>query len=829
MKNKFLKLLLVIVLLLSNSFKVQSEEFEIEATKITLSDEGNIIKAEDNILINTKDGLQIIADKAIYNKKKKNLKAENNIVIKTKDKIEIVADQAIYNEKKFELNLKGKVIFNDTRNDTVLKSDSIIYKKKEQLITSNEETEINLEDKYFLKLENLFFDRKLKKISSTKKVEINDNNGNNIFSENIKFSLIDKLGQGKNIVFLDNQQNKYNIESGIFDLKNNKILGKDLEINFSKKLLNNKKNEPRIKGNSIYTDKNKTIISKGVFTTCQKRKGCPPWIIASEKVIHDKKKKQILYENAWMKLYDKPVIYFPKFYHPDPTVKRSSGFLTPSLINSKNIGTLFSIPYYHVMSESSDLTITPKFQAKNSFILQTEYRKVTQKSKHTFDISGIGSAIFSSDKSSKGHFFSNSIFDTNFKKFENSKITLNLEKTTNDNYLERYKLKSPLIDDYSTLHSYLKFEGSSNDYWLTASLESYENLNKIKSDRHEYIYPKIDFFKEIDENFLSKGNLSLNSNFFQKIYDTNSKETVLINDLIFNSNSFISQIGAKNDYKLIFKNVNSSSENSLNYKSDDSNQLLSAFLFQSSYPLNKEHTKYKSILNPIFSYRYSPNKSKNKQEDDRRLDINNIYSFNRIGYDDTIEGGQSITIGNEYRINNNEDREIFGFDIAQVFRDEINEDLPTKSTLGNNSSEIVGKVEINPLDSINVSYDFSLDNNLDRSNYDYLQANFNVNNFVTSFKFLEEKNIIGNESFAETKITYNFQNNNSLSFATRENKKTNITEFYNLIYQYRNDCLEAAIEYNKDYYADANTEPEEQLFFSISIKPFGSASTKGAN
>ena len=87
--------------------------------------------------------------------------------------------------------------------------------------------------------------------------------------------------------------------------------------------------------------------------------------------------------------------------------------------------------------------------------------------------------------------------------------------------------------------------------------------------------------------------------------------------------------------------------------------------------------------------------------------------------------------------------------------------MPTKSTLGNNSSEIVGKVEINPLDSINVSYDFSLDNNLDRSNYDYLQANFNVNNFVTSFKFLEEKNNIRNEGLAEAKITYNFQNNNS--------------------------------------------------------------------
>ena len=52
MKNKFLKYSLIVVLLFSTSFKVLSEEFEIKATKITLSDNGNILKAEDNILIN---------------------------------------------------------------------------------------------------------------------------------------------------------------------------------------------------------------------------------------------------------------------------------------------------------------------------------------------------------------------------------------------------------------------------------------------------------------------------------------------------------------------------------------------------------------------------------------------------------------------------------------------------------------------------------------------------------------------------------------------------------------------------------------------------------
>jgi LPS-assembly protein len=47
-------------------------------------------------------------------------------------------------------------------------------------------------------------------------------------------------------------------------------------------------------------------------------------------------------------------------------------------------------------------------------------------------------------------------------------------------------------------------------------------------------------------------------------------------------------------------------------------------------------------------------------------------------------------------------------------------------------------------------------------------------------------------------------------------------EFYNLIYQYENDCLVAAIEYNKDYYSDRDLKPTEELFLSITIVPFAS-------
>ena len=72
---------------------------------------------------------------------------------------------------------------------------------------------------------------------------------------------------------------------------------------------------------------------------------------------------------------------------------------------------------------------------------------------------------------------------------------------------------------------------------------------------------------------------------------------------------------------------------------------------------------------------------------------------------------------------------------------------------------------------------------------------------------------------------FNFNEKNSLIFETSENKEKSFTEFYNLIYQYENDCLKAGIEYNKEYYNDEDLTPSENLFFKITILPFGGFNT----
>ena len=121
---------------------------------------------------------------------------------------------------------------------------------------------------------------------------------------------------------------------------------------------------------------------------------------------------------------------------------------------------------------------------------------------------------------------------------------------------------------------------------------------------------------------------------------------------------------------------------------------------------------------------------------------------------------------------------------------------------------------------IDLNYNFLADNNLGNFNYHKIKSNFKINNFVTSFEFLEENNDIGNDSFIANETSLAIDDNKNLLFRTRKNKKTNLTEYYDLIYQYKMDCLTAGLEYKKTYYSDGALEPKESIFFSITIMPF---------
>ena len=543
--------------------------------------------------------------------------------------------------------------------------------------------------------------------------------------------------------------------------------------------------------------------------------------------MHDKIKKTINYKNAVLKIYDTPVIYFPKFFHPDPTVKRQSGFLIPSFSQLSNLGNYISIPYYNAISEDSDLTFSPRFYDDGKSIYQTEYRKKTKNSELEVDFSvKNGSALVFDDQnnSSSTHFFLKSKLDIELNNFDDAKVKLKIQQTSSDDYLKTYKLKSPQIESENNLHSSLNLDMSREDLSVEISAEIYENLDLLTSDRYEYVYPSFNILKDID--YFENGDLTLNSTGINKQFNTNVHEKTFINDLNYKSYNKISPLGLFSSYEILVKNFNSQSKNSTTYKNKTESSLQSIVNYEMKYPLKKTMSNFSSLITPIFSARYSPNQSKNKSKDETTIDFNNIFSINRIGSDDTIEGGQSITVGSEYSLfDNKNNNEILSIDIATALRDAKNDKLPITSTLGKKNSDIVGNIDFNANKFIDINYGFSLDNDLKTLNINQIKSTLSFYNFISTFDFLEKSNLLGNESYLSNETKLQVDENSSISFKTRLNKEKDLTEYYNLIYEYKNDCLAAGIEYKKDYYNDGSLKPEEQLFFTITIMPFGKAST----
>ena len=585
-----------------------------------------------------------------------------------------------------------------------------------------------------------------------------------------------------------------------------------------------KDNEPRLKANSIIKKNNITNLSKGVFTTCKKRDGCPPWEITAEEIQHDENKKIINYKNAFLKVYDVPVMYFPKFFHPDPTVKRQSGFLIPTVKNSSSSDNYLNTPYFFALAENKDATFSPRFYADEKILLQTEYRQVNVNSNHIADFSYYAEK----DHKTKNHFFYE--FDNEFdtKNFEDNKIKLKVQQTSSDTYLKADKLDNDITDDYNVLENSFGLDLYTDDLSISFNTNVYEDLNKDKNDRYEYVLPRINLVKNIDNKTNLNGNFTLESQALVRNYNTNVYERNNINDLVFKSYPKITTNGFYNSYEFLIKNSNISHKNS-SYKNNESAYLSTIFQYNSSLPLIKENEFYRRILKPKISLKIAPPHTRDNKNEENKIDLSNIYSIDRLS-DETTEGGFSITYGSDYSIFNNiKSREIFNFKLANNFRLDENDDLSNTNQMGEKNSNLFGEIIFNPNKYLTTKYNSSLKNNIKDVSYENLITEFKINNFVTKFDYLNENNTSAKNSYLTNETTLFMDKSNSFSFSTRENKTTDLTEYYNFMYQYKNDCLAASIEYNKDYYSDRELKPSESIFLKLTIIPFGQTTSPDLN
>jgi len=865
MRNKLLSFLIFLFVSKLFFFNVNSaEQFNFDITEIEILQNGDVIKGLKKGIITTNDGMTINADTFTYKKLLNVLIAEGNVRIKDNNKnLEIYSDSIIYDKNKeiittnknskamYEmgkfifadsfkldrnqniLNANGKVKIEDTLSNYLITGKDFTYYKDSEKIITKGETKAFLQSKYKITSEDVIYLVKENNLSSRKKTKIEDNNSQVYYVENFNYSINQEIFKGEKILIITNynlpKSDKIFFENAIINLAEQRFIAKDTEIEIHKDIFDKSENDPRLKGASSISDNNITIINKGVFTSCKKNDDCPPWSIYADEIKHNKTKKQIIYKDAVLKIYDFPILYFPKFFHPDPSVKRQSGVLKPEINSSTVLGNSFTLPYYKVISDNKDLTLTPTLFDSNTSMLTTEYRAIFENTKISTDVGYVNGykSSTANKKNSLSHYFIDIDQDLNLDNFNSSDLKLSIKKVSNDTYLkifEQHITKSNLRpDNFNNLNSSLKIFLNHEDFNFEGGIQSFEDLQiKNKSDRYQYNLPYYNFEKIISQN-LFDGNLFFSSDGNNYLTDTNKLETNLTNNLTYNSLDYISKFGLKNNFSLSLKNLNSIGKKTSQYKSDPQIEIASLLNVNFSMPLERKNEKSENLLIPKISLRFNPSDMKDYSTSEKKIDTSNAFALNRLGISDTLETGRSITLGLDYKNEKKNDLEqinnYFELKLATVLRDKEEKFIPNNSTINKKNSNLFGSINNKFSNNLEIGYNFSIDNDYNTFEYNDFNTTISINNFITKFNFIEEHAETGDTNILAGSLEYVFDEKNSFKFQTRRNRKLSLTEYYDLVYEYKNDCLTAGIKYKKSYYADNDLKPAENLLFTISLFP----------
>ena len=799
-------------MIIFNSFffnAYSNDQINFDVSEIEILDGGDRIIGKKRGTITTNNGITIEADEFEFSKIKNILKARGNIKIK------------------------------DQPNDYSISAQKIFYDKKIEKVFVEGNSEALVESNFKFQTENIIILRNEMMISSDVGGIILDNDNQTRYKiGKFSYSLKNKILKGEKI-FINTKYNqpfsdKYFFKSAVFDLNNQNYIAQDINIELKKDIFGNKKNDPRLKGLSSSSKDGITTINKGVFTSCEKNDSCPPWAIQADKITYDKNKKQITYDNALVKIYDIPILYFPKFFHPGPTVKRQSGFLVPYVNNSNVLGYSLQIPYFNALSHDKDLTFKPTIFDKDIFMFQNEYRQQNENSFFIADFNIVDGykSKKSKEENTLTHLFSKYQLDFDFENFTQSSLDISFQKVSNDTYLKVFDtniLNTDLKpDNFDTLTSEIDLNFKNKNFDLKTGFTAYEDLSKPNSDRYQYVLPYYDLSKNFfNNNFAS---INFNSQGDNILKDTNSLRSRMINNLKIQSNDYFTKNGLKNNFNYFLKNSINVGKNNIEYDSSPHVKFMNIFEFISSFPLIDKNKNYINYLNPKASLRINPSTMKNYKNENRPINNDNIFNLNRLGLIDTLEAGENLTLGLEYKKEKIDNiNKYFELKLGTVLRNKSNGNIPSNSTINKKRSNYFGAITNNLNDNLTLKYEFSINHGLSEVQYNSFGTTFSKNNFVTTFNYIEENGVIGSTNILENVTTFSFDGQNHIKFKTRDNREIDLTEYYDLIYEYKNDCLVAGLKYNKTYYKDKDLEPSENFMLSIKLIPLTGVEQQFAN
>ena len=460
---------------------------------------------------------------------------------------------------------------------------------------------------------------------------------------------------------------------------------------------------------------NRTEMSKAVFSSCplcaKHPEESPLWQIKATRVVHDQRRQQITYTDAFFELFGAPIAYTPYFSHPDPTVKRRSGFLTPSFGGSSQLGSTFRIPYFFNLAPNYDVTLTPIITADEGVVLAGEYRHRIDSGQFKLNASitrpeqrgDNGETL--SGRDTRGHIEGVGEFDIN----ETWKWGFDVARSTDDTYLRRYGFNTE-----DTLTSNLFLEGFRERNYAAVNAYSFQGLEVNDDPGDTPIIAPIIEYSFIGDAGRFGQRYTLDANFME-LYRTDGTGSTRLSldggwrlpfmgafgDLYSVSASLRGDAYWVNDV-LDPAKANRSKSSGL------TGRIVPQVALDWRLPLIRDSGTVRQIIEPIVKFTVSPhggNPGKIPNEDSQsfEFDDTNLFNDNRFSGLDRIEGGPRLSYGLRMGAYGASGGSTTAF-LGQSFRTKADNTFEPGSGLENNLSDFVGRIAIKPSTLIELPY-----------------------------------------------------------------------------------------------------------------------------
>lgn len=586
---------------------------------------------------------------------------------------------------------------------------------------------------------------------------------------------------------------------------------------------------------------NMTTLHRGVYSPCDicEKKGqkTPLWQIKAFRVIHNKQEQRIIYEDAFMEFFGVPVMYVPYFSQPDPTVKRQSGFLTPTVASSSDLGQQVEIPYYWAISPDKDVTVMPRFTSKEGTIYQGEYRQRIESGQ--FKMFGTATwprtqqAGTPADNDFRGSLFG----DGQFVIDENWRWSFKSELASDDTYLRKYGLSSAtdLVSNLNTTYANGRNSFTADAYYFRGLLSTDNTATT------PWVAPLMQYNYSYPEQILGgRIGFSANAMVLERRQGASSRRvssTVRWDHRMTTSEGFVYRLFAslRGDVYSV-DDVPNTAVPGTDFESTTIARGLPTIGTEWSYPLVRSEGGVRHVVEPIAQLIYSPNVGNTTEIPDEdsqsfEFDDTNLFSEDRFAGLDRWETGARANVGVLYSLYTPSGGQANAL-LGQSFRVGENDTVPAGAGLRDESSDYVGRFSVSPSNDMMLVYRFRLDDE--------------------KFKIRRnEVNLMGRVGPLSGNVGYAyFAADQSVTFQAREEAYLatvlKLDEYWKIYGQtrrdiendrtlsnriglgYEDECLDFSIGFHQSFYRDRDIEPDNSVVIQLTFKTLGTAQVSGS-